>query len=134
MKKTKVQFILNDEDIRPVAASVITAILTRFGAKYRDAVQKLNDAISFGDGDQIEQSFEAMNNIFEEQRDEVYNAHNLFKEVKIIKVVDQKVSDNGLAEAPSEEKSPEGNKIISRVDLGDHGAKQNRDGSWDKLG
>ena len=45
---TKVKLSINNEDIRPVAVALLTAVMARNSAQIRDSVTQLDAAIKFG--------------------------------------------------------------------------------------
>ena len=52
-KKTTLQFTVNKEDVRKVAASAVDNILNRFKAEYMAGVQKVAESLTFEKGKDI---------------------------------------------------------------------------------
>ena len=90
MKNKKVSFTLPEEDIRAVAAIIISRTSRRFVSKFGSCNQKLEECIAAGDSREILASVNNLINCMHDSVKELKQMHSIINEIPELEVEPEK--------------------------------------------
>ena len=112
----KITFVTNKDDIRLIAKQQLNLVVQRFNTLFGVEAQNINDSLVSGNSDQILENLSGMSDVFSQAITELENCSQLIMSID-----------------PIEENSDQDEKSIVLGKVGQKGAQQRPDGTWEPI-